>query len=121
MKGSDIMSQTIVNGKEYKYYDQFMKFIKHLENEFIEQKDYSGFPKLPDDFNDGLHIYLNADTEQRRFIFGYLYTIYIESLRLWKVDKDMLWTEKGRKEYEEYINKMKSLLPYMKQWSSFRN
>ena len=38
MKGSDIMSQTIVNGKEYKYYDQFIKFIDHLETEFIEQK-----------------------------------------------------------------------------------
>jgi hypothetical protein len=121
MKGSDIMSQTIVNGKEYKYYDQFTIFIDHLETEFIEQKNYKGYPKLPDDFNDGFHIYLNANGEERRFIFGYLYILYIESLRHWKVDKDMLWTEEGRKEYEEYINKMKSLLPYMKQWSSFRN
>ena len=41
----------------------------------LRQKDYSGFP-LPDDFNDGC-TFISTYTEQRRFIFGYLYTIYI--------------------------------------------
>ena len=115
-------TQTVVNGKEYKNYDKFQRFIEHLEKEFVNQKEYKGFPKLPNDYNDGLDIYLTAESiDEKRFIFGYLYTLYLEALRHWKVDKDMLWTERGRKEHQEFIEKITPLTPYMKKdWDSFR-
>lgn len=72
--------QTIVNEKEYKYYDQFIRFVRHLEKEIIDQNDYKGYPKLPDDYHVGIDIYLNADAEQKRFIFEYLYVLCVEAI-----------------------------------------
>ena len=116
-----MQTQTIVNGKEFKDYDKFERLIKHLEKEFIDQKEYVGYPHLPKDYNDGLEIYENTDADQQKYIFGYLYTLYLEALRHWKADKDMLWTEKGRKEHQEFIEKITPIMPYMKKdWDSFR-
>jgi hypothetical protein len=113
-------TQTIVNEKEYKYYDQFVKWLDSLKKDFIKQKDYKGFPTLPENSHDGFDIYTNADAEERRFIFGYLLNEFTEALRHWKVDKDMLWTEEGRKQHKEFIKRLEFLLPYMKKdWDKF--
>jgi hypothetical protein len=112
--------QTIVNGKEYKYYNQFEEWLNNLKESFIKQKDYKGFPVLPENNINGFYIYTNADAEERRFIFGFLLNEFTEALRHWKVDKDMLWTEEGRKQHEDFIKRLEPLLPYMKKdWDKF--
>ena len=113
-------TKTVVNGKEYKYYNQFNNWIKSLKEAFIEQKDYAGYPSLPDNSELGLHIYDDANPEERRLIFYTLMTQFQESLRHWKVDKDWLWTEEGRQKHKEFIEKWEVLLPYMKKdWDKF--
>ena len=113
-------TQTIINGKEYKYYDKFTKWIKNLKEGFIVQKDYKGYPTLPSNSDYGLEIYDNADSEERRFIFHTLITQFEEALRHWKVDKDYLWTDEGRKEHKEFLEKIEFMLPYMKKdWDKF--
>jgi hypothetical protein len=113
-------TQTIVNGKEYKYYDQFERWLENLKLDFIQQKDYKGFPTLPENNLNGIDIYTNANAEERRFIFHLLLTEFTEALRHWKVDKDALWTEEGRKQHKEFIDKIEILLPYMKKdWDKF--
>lgn len=112
--------QTILNGKEYKYYDEFRRWLNNLKQGFINQKDYKGFPTLPENNLDGLDIYIKANTDERKFIFHLLLIEFIEALRHWKVDKDMLWTEEGRKQHKEFLEKLEPLLPYMKkEWDKF--
>jgi hypothetical protein len=112
--------QTIVNGKEYKYYDIFESWLNDLKQDFINQKDYKGFPVLPENNLNGLDIYDNADADERRFIFHLLLVEFTEALRHWKVDKDMLWTEEGRKQHREFLERLEPLLPYIKKdWDKF--
>jgi hypothetical protein len=113
-------TKTIINGKEYEQYDIFKKWLEELKQEFINQKDYKGFPVLPNDCKDGYQYYLNSDEIERTFIFNTLLNEFIEAIRHWKVDKDMLWTEKGRKDHTDFLEKINLLLPYMKKdWDKF--
>ena len=113
-------TKTILNGKEYKYYDQFQRWIERLKQGFVVQKNYKGYPLLPDNSEDGFDIYTNADAEERRVIFYFLTIQFEEALRHWKADRDLLWTEEGRKEHKDLIEKYESLLPYMKKdWDKF--
>ena len=112
--------KTYVNGKEYKYYDQFKRWLEGLKQGFIYQKEYHGFPNLPSNAHDGYDIFLNADADERRYIFDHLLNEFTEALRHWKVDKDMLWTEEGRKRHKEFMEQLDILLPHLKDgWERF--
>ena len=75
-------TKTVINDKEYKYYDKFIKWTENLKEGFIIQKDYVGYPLLPSNSDYGLEIYDNADPEERRFIFHTLMGQFQEALRL---------------------------------------
>lgn len=113
-------TKTYVNNKERKYYDQFGKWLGDLKQDFIKQKEYNRLPMIPDNSKDGFDIYTHADADERRLIFNKLLLEFIETLRHWKVDKDMLWTEEGRKRHEEFMEQLDILLPHLKDgWERF--
>lgn len=113
-------TETVVNGKHYKYYDKFVKWLENLKEGFIVQKDYKGYPSLPSNSDYGFELYRDADPEEREWLFHYLMVQFEEALRHWKVDKDWLWTEEGRQKHKEFIEKWEVLLPHMKKdWEKF--
>lgn len=108
------MNTTHINGIELKEYDNFRELVSIIEKDIISQKEYAGYPKLPERDLEAYEIYKRATKEEREWIFSILWSYFISALRHWKVDLDALWTEDGRKKHEEFLNKYKPLLPYMK-------
>jgi hypothetical protein len=109
----DPETQTFVNGKEFKEYDKFERFLKKLDERIATQENYAGYPNIPENCFDAFELYDGAPDEEKRFMFGLLYSYYKTALQHWKADVDKLWTEKGRKEHAETIEKYKDILPYM--------
>jgi len=94
MTGRSMTTLTNVNGKEYKQYDEMIRFILKIEQYFIENDDYNGIPLLPDFWTDIYGIYDNVtDEDERRWLFITVFTKLLEAYRHWSKDKDSLWRE----------------------------
>jgi hypothetical protein len=113
------ITQTIVNGVEYKNYDKFCELLARLEKYYITQNDYSGYPKLANEFCNATDLFKNAKTEEQKYMFSILFIYFDNALRHWKVDIDKLYTENGRKEHEEFLEKYKTIITHLGDVDSF--
>ena len=107
-------TRTVVNGVELIEYDKFRDLLGLIEQSIISQNDYAGFPKSPDNFWDAYEIFDAATDEEKRHMFGLLWGYFVSALQHWKVDLDALWTEEGRKKHQEFLNRYKDIMPYLK-------
>ena len=97
---------TFKNNVELKNLDEFYDFIKKVSKDIASQKDYHGYPKLPDNWLDVYEIFSNAPEDQKAYIFSALWGYFLKALRGWKSDIDRLWVKEKLdahlKMYENY-------------------
>lgn len=113
-------TQTIVNGIEFKNYDNFQELLKELEQYYINQYDYENWPQSSEGFfAKAIELFKASSDEEREFIFGFLVTLFDNALRHYKVDLDYLYTEKGSKKFDAFKERYKEIWRYMGKIDSF--
>ena len=90
MEKYPVTSITIVNGVGCTHYDIFREWIKALKAGFIAQKEYQGYPELPDCWMDGMSLYVDAPDHEKAMMALALMTEMTEAFRHWKKDRDDL-------------------------------
>lgn len=80
------------NERELIYFQRAMEWAEKIKRGFIAQKEYKGFPMLPDCWMEIMKIYDECPHEdERRMIVSVLSSEFTEALRHWKVDRDGLY------------------------------
>lgn len=85
------IDRTVKDGRWLMHYDSFREWIRALKEGFIAQKDYEGYPTLPECWLDGMAIYADAPEDEREMMASALMTDLTEALRHWKRDRDDLY------------------------------
>ena len=96
-----VTTRTMKNGRMLTHYDMFLAWIRTLKAGFIAQKEYAGYPNLPDCWLDGMAMYADAPDEEKEMMALALMTELTEALRHWKRDRDDLHGPDGWKYFWE--------------------
>lgn len=84
-------TSTIRNDVELKIYDSYLVFIERLKKYFESAKNYKGYPMLPEWWLDRDYFIKYASETEKQFISHITFTLFMEALRHWKADKDMMY------------------------------
>lgn len=101
------MTKTVMNGVELKHYDELQEIIKQVEEHFIETDEYKVYPPMPPaPSHFGVQqLFRSASEEEKDMMFMTVWLKLLDAYRHWTADLDKLWTDDGRKEHEEFIEK----------------
>jgi hypothetical protein len=86
--------RTECNGEVLENSDKFEVLLKEMVRHMERATGYSGYPNVPGDYsNISYDLFNNGSDTEKRFMFGYLNSMFGSALQHWKTDKDEMYNQ----------------------------